>query len=122
VPSIQSFEWSKYAVFVCLMAPAVRTRLETYKSLQDWHTASITAALLHEMARIAATRGIDFEDTVFFSPRALSQLSRDGAVARLRGLGEQFASRAPAHNVSTLQDMEQDKTRLEVEETLDYAV
>lgn len=121
-PSIQSFEWSKYAVFVCLMAPAVLTRLETYKFLQDWHTASITAALLHEMARIAATRGIDFEDTAFFPTQTLSQLSLDGAVTRLRDLGDQFASRAPAHKVSTLQDMEQGKTRLEVEETLGYAV
>lgn len=121
-PSIQSFEWSKYAVFVCLMAPAVLTRLETYKFLQDRHTASITASLLYEMAGIAATRGIDFADTAFFPTQTLSQLSLDGAVARLRDLGEQFASRAPAHKVSTLQDMEQGKTRLEVEETLGYAV
>jgi ketopantoate reductase len=104
------------------MAPAVLTRLETYKFLQDRHTASITASLLHEMARIAATRGIDFEDTAFFPTQTLSQLSLDGAVARLCDLGDQFASRAPAHKVSTLQDMEQGKTRLEVEETLGYAV
>ena len=28
-PSIQSLEWSKYVTFLCLMAPAVLTRLET---------------------------------------------------------------------------------------------
>ena len=78
--------------------------------------------LVYEMARIAAARGIDFEDTAFFPTRTLSHLSLDGAVARLRDLGDQFASRAPTHKVSTLQDMEQGKTRLEVEETLGYAV
>src|SRR5262245_22111523 len=29
-PHIQSFEWSKYVAWVCLMAPAVLTRLEGY--------------------------------------------------------------------------------------------
>src|SRR5215471_8217051 len=49
-PHIQSVEWSKYVFWVCLMAPAVLTRFENYKVLQEAHTASITAAILHEMA------------------------------------------------------------------------
>src|SRR5215831_18570166 len=57
-PSIQTFEWSKYVAFVCLMAPAVLTRLETYKFLQEAHTASMIASLLHEMTQIARTKGI----------------------------------------------------------------
>src|SRR5262249_54974734 len=38
---IQSFEWSKYVAWVCLMIPAVLTRLESYKILQDPQMASI---------------------------------------------------------------------------------
>src|SRR5215831_17472179 len=48
-PSIQSLEWAKYLAFVSWMAPAVLTRLETYKFLQEAQTASIVAAILHEM-------------------------------------------------------------------------
>jgi ketopantoate reductase len=36
-------------------------------------------------------------------------------------MGDQLASQAPLHKISTLQDVEQGK-RLEVEETLGYAV
>src|SRR5262249_34348777 len=42
-PSIQVLEWSKYVAFVSWMAPAVLTRLETYKFLQEAQTASIVA-------------------------------------------------------------------------------
>jgi ketopantoate reductase len=57
-PHIQSFEWSKYVAWVCLMAPAVLTRLESYKILQDPQMASITAAICHEMAQLATNRGL----------------------------------------------------------------
>jgi 2-dehydropantoate 2-reductase len=120
-PSIQSLEWSKYIAFVCLMAPAVLTRLETYKVLQADATASIMASVVHEMARIAKAREIVLEDISLFPTKTLSQLSFEETVAELRRQGDQFASQAPAHKVSTLQDLEQGK-RLEVEETLGYAV
>jgi len=120
-PSIQSLEWSKYIAFVCLMAPAVLTRLETYKVLQADTTASIMASVVHEMARIAKAREMVLEDISLFPTKTLSQLSFEETVAQLRRQGDQFASQAPAHKVSTLQDLEQGK-RLEVEETLGYAV
>src|SRR5262249_6754246 len=50
-PSIQVLEWSKYVGWVCNMAMAVLTRLESYKILQDAQIASILAAMLHEMAQ-----------------------------------------------------------------------
>lgn len=121
-PAIRSLEWSKYAAFVCLMAPAVLTRLETYKFLQDAHTAAITASLLYEMVAIATALNIELEDTSFIAVKSLSQLPLDDAIAQIRQRGKQFASEAPAHKVSTLQDLEQGKKRLEVEETLGYAV
>ncbi len=121
-PSIQSLEWSKYVMFIYLMAPAVLTRLETYKFLQDKHTASVVASLLHEMAQIATAREITLEDIAIYPTKSLSQRSHKDTVAHLRQLGDQLASQAPHHKVSTLQDLEQGKKRLEVEETLGYAV
>jgi 2-dehydropantoate 2-reductase len=120
-PSIQSFEWAKYLAFVSWMAPAVLTRLETYKFLQEAQTASIAAAILHEMAQIATARAIVLEDITFFPTKTLSQLAFDDLVMHLQHMGDQLASQAPLHKISTLQDVEQGK-HLEVEETLGYAV
>jgi 2-dehydropantoate 2-reductase len=120
-PVIQSFEWSKYVVFTCLMVPAVLSRLATYQFLQDEQTASITASVLHEMAHIARGLGIPLEDMELFPTKHLSGLAHEDTMTALRQIGGQFASRAPTHKVSTLQDAEQGK-RLEVEETLGYAV
>ena len=120
-PSIQSLEWSKYVILVSGMALAVLTRLETYRFLQDPQTASVMASILHEMAHIATTQGIALEDTGFFQVKTLSQLSLADTVAHLRHQGEQWALQAPTHKLSALQDLERGK-RLEVEETLGYAV
>ncbi len=120
-PSIQSVEWSKYVMFVCLMAPSVLTRLVTYKFMQDEHTASITASLLHEMAQIAMTMDIPLEDMGSFPINKFSRLSVEDIVVHLRQVGDEWASQAPTHKVSTLQDLEQGK-RLEIEATLGYAV
>jgi 2-dehydropantoate 2-reductase len=112
-PSIQALEWSKYVTFVCLMAPAVLTRLETYKFLHEAHTASIVAALVREMAQLTTTQGITLEDMAFFPIKTLSQLALDDMVTHVRQLGAQWASLRPTNKVSTLQDVERGK-RLEV--------
>jgi len=120
-PHIQSFEWSKYVAWVCLMAPAVLTRLESYKILQDPQMASITAAILHEMAQLATRRGLTLHDLALFPTKTLSQLAFDDTVTHIRQIGDRWASLIPTAKVSTLHDLEQGK-RLEVEETLGYAV
>ena len=120
-PSMQSIEWSKYVAWICCMAPAVLTRAETYKFLQEAHTASIVAAMVREMTQLATTRGIALEDMAFFPIKTLSQLALDDMVTHVQHIGDQFASLAPTQKMSTLQDVEQGK-RLEVEETLGYAV
>ena len=120
-PSIQSFEWAKYLAFLSWMAPAVLTRLETYKFLQEAQTASIVAAILHEMTQIATRRAIVLEDITFFPTKTFSQLAFHDLVTHLQQMGDELASQAPLHKISTLQDVEQGK-RLEVEETLGYAV
>jgi 2-dehydropantoate 2-reductase len=120
-PSIQVFEWSKYVGWVCSMAMAVLTRLESYKMLQDPQIASVFAAMLHDMAQLAARRGIALEDMTFFPTKTVSQLAVDDIVIHLRQRGDQLASRASTLKISALQDLERGK-RLEVEETLGYAV
>jgi 2-dehydropantoate 2-reductase len=120
-PHIQSFEWSKYVAWVCLMAPAVLTRLESYKILQDSQMASITAAILHEMAQLATIRGLALHDIALFPTKTLSQLAFDDTVTHIRQIGDRWASLIPTAKVSTLHDLEQGK-HLEVEETLGYAV
>jgi 2-dehydropantoate 2-reductase len=119
--SIQSVEWSKYVMLVGGMALAVLTRLETYKFMQDPHTASVSAFLLHEMVQIARARGIILEDIPIFAAKTLSQLSLDDTLVHMRQQGDWFAAQAPTHKVSILQDLEQGK-QLEVEEILGYAV
>jgi 2-dehydropantoate 2-reductase len=120
-PAMQSIEWSKYVSWICCMAPAVLTRAETYKFLQEAHTASIVAAIVREMTQLATAQGIVLEDMAFFPIKTLSQRSLADMVTHVRHLGDQFASLAPTQKMSTLQDVERGK-RLEVEETLGYAV
>jgi 2-dehydropantoate 2-reductase len=120
-PSIQVFEWSKYVAWVCSMATAVLTRLESYKMLQDAQTASMLAAMLHEMTRLATTRGMTLADMAFFPTKTLSELSVDDMVTHLRHIGDRWAALMPHNKISALQDVERGK-RLEVEETLGYAV
>jgi len=120
-PSIQVLEWSKYVGWVCGMATAVLTRLASAPMLQDPQIASVLAAMLHEMAQLAARRGIALEDMTFFPTKTLSELSLDDTVTHVRQIGDRWASLLPTHKVSTLQDVERGK-RLEVEETLGYAV
>src|SRR5215813_14932124 len=51
--SIQVLEWSKYVAWICSMAPAVLSRLEQYKLLQDAQIASVMAAVIREMTQLA---------------------------------------------------------------------
>ena len=77
--------------------------------------------MLHEMTQLATTRGMTLADMAFFPTKTLSELSVDDMVTQLRQRGDQLASRVPTLKISALQDVERGK-RLEVEETLGYAV
>jgi 2-dehydropantoate 2-reductase len=120
-PHIQSVEWSKYVLFVGLMAVAALTRLETYKFLKDPDLALVRVRLEREVAQIATALGIPLVDYGGIQAKTLTSLPIEEAVERVRHSGEQFEARgATAHKVSTLQDLERGR-RLEVEETLGYA-
>jgi 2-dehydropantoate 2-reductase len=118
---IQTVEWSKYALFVSMMAPAALTRLETYKVYSDPDIARLVAQLIHEMARLAAQRNIPLDNRGLLPISTLSKMALDDAIAHIRQVGEALVTRAPTHKVSALQDLERGR-RLEVEETLGYAV
>jgi 2-dehydropantoate 2-reductase len=120
-PSIRSVEWSKYAFFMSWMAPALLTRLETYKFLSHRDTAVIVAQLMRETGLLASQLGIALEDRGPLPVKTLCSVSLAEAAAIIRRSGEAMATQAPAHKISTLQDLECGR-RLEVEETLGYAV
>jgi len=121
VPQIQAVEWSKYALFMSWMAPAVLTRLESHKFQTHPDTAVVVAQLMRETGLLAATLGIPLEDREPLPIKTLCSVPLSEAVTRIRHFGTMMEARAPAHKVSTLQDLEQGR-RLEVEETLGYAV
>lgn len=121
-PAIRTVEWSKYVVFVSLTAAAVLTRLDTITMLKNPSIARVVAGLQQEMAQLARKLDIPLEDYGWLRARTVSSLSMDEAVASIQQSGEQLeAMGAAGHKVSTLQDLERGR-RLEVDETLGYAV
>lgn len=121
VPKIQSIEWSKFTGWVGMMAPAVLTRVETYKFLSHVQTATICARMMREVAALANALGIPLEDTPPLLVKTIAAGSEQRAVETLLQLGALMKKNAPAHRVSTLQDLISGK-RLEVEETLGYVM
>ena len=121
VSQIQTVEWSKYALFLSWMAPAVLTRLEscTFHSHPD--TAVVVAQLVRETGRLAARLGIALDDREPLPVKTLCRVSLAEAVATIRRFGAVREAQAPAHKHAALQDLERGRP-LEVEETLGYAI
>jgi 2-dehydropantoate 2-reductase len=120
-PHIRTVEWSKYALFVGGMALASLTRLPSAKFLTDPDGAMLMARLMRELGLVATRLGIPLEDAGPVPIRTLCSGTLPEAVEHVHRFGALLAERAPAHRVSTLQDLERGR-RLEVEETLGYAV
>jgi ketopantoate reductase len=85
------------------------------------HEMANLAALLHEMAQLATRRGLALYEIALFPTKTLSEFAFNDTVTHIRRIGDRWASLLPTAKVSTLHDLEQGK-RLEVEETLGYAV
>ena len=121
-PQIQSVEWSKYVVFMSVMPVAVLTRFEIYKMLKDNDIAHVITMLARETAQLPAKLGIPLDDYGAVFAKSLSSGPIEESVARINQFGEMMeAQGATAGRVSTLQDLERGR-RLEVEETLGYAL
>ena len=121
-PQIQTVEWSKYVVFLSMMAPAVLTRLETYKMLKDPDLAHLLVVLARETAQLPAKLGIPLEDRGMIRAKTFSSVPIEEGVAILHHIGKTMEDQgATAHKISTLQDLERGR-RLEIEEILGFAV
>jgi 2-dehydropantoate 2-reductase len=119
-PHIQTVEWTKYVLFVGAMALASLTRLTTAKFMSDPDGALLMARLMREVGNVATRLGIPLEDAGPLPIKMICSGSLPEAIDRLRRFGVVMSERAPAHKVSTLQDLERGRP-LEVEETLGYA-
>ncbi len=118
---IESVEWSKFVGWTALLALSVTTRTTTARFLAEPHCAALAAAMIREMAAIAAAEGIAIRDQ---SPLPVASIASGDARAardRVTSIGEKWLVEAPTHRMSALQDLDRGR-RLEVEETLGYAV
>ena len=120
-PHVQSVEWSKYLLFVGGMALASLTRLPTAKFLSDPDGALLMARVVRELGDVAARLRIPLDDAGPLPIKAVCSGTLAEAIEHVQRFGARLAERAPAHKISTLQDLERGR-RLEVEETLGYAV
>jgi len=120
-PHIQTEEWSKYVSIASGSAVAGLTRLTTAQFLADPDGSVLVARIVRELGHIAARLGIPLEDRGLLPIQTLCSGFLAEAVASVRQCGAVMAARAPALKNSLLQDLERGR-RLEVEETLGYAV
>jgi 2-dehydropantoate 2-reductase len=118
---IQTIEWSKFVAWIGHMAVSVLTRLETSKFRSDPDTALICTRLMRETAGLAAQRGIALANMSALPVHTITSGPEVEGVEQLRERGARVQARASMQRMSSLQDLERGR-RLEVEETLGYAV
>ena len=118
---IRTQEWSKFVAWVGMVAVAVTTRVNTWKSLSDAGAARVLVRLLREMATLAAACDVEITDDSFLPVATLCRCSEEDAVNRVMRLGIEYRTNAPEHRLSTLQDLDAGRA-LEIEETLGFAV
>lgn len=119
--NILSLEWSKYAGWVALMTLAVLTRRETGNFLVDPDTALLAARSTREMGRLAERLRIPLIDVSPVPVQSIVAGSESAAVEIVQALGRTFIKQAPAHRMSSLQDVLRGRP-LELEETVGYAL
>lgn len=118
--NIQTIEWSKYVGWVAFMALAVITRAKTIDYLRNPNHAQLASRLIKEMAIIANRKEIILVDQSPMPVKTIAQGSAAAAVKAILDVGEEFASSAPDHRMSSLQDLQRGAT-LEFADTLGYA-
>jgi len=121
VDHIQSLEWSKFAAWAGLMVVSVMTRSVTGRALSDPDLALVLVRLVREVGRLAEACGVALSDQSMLPAATLCRGPEAAAAALVQSLGAQLQERAPAHRMSTLQDLEAGRP-LEIEETLGFAV
>jgi 2-dehydropantoate 2-reductase len=121
VADIRRQEWSKFVAWVGMVAVAVATRVNTWKSLSDPGAATVLVRLLREMATLAVACGVEITDDSFLPVASLCRGSEEEAVGVVTRIGTEYRANAPEHRLSTLQDLDAGRA-LEIEETLGFAV
>lgn len=118
---IRSVEWTKYAGFLPLFAPALLTRQYTWRNLSDPDTAIAIARLIRETCALAAASGVRILDQKGLPLNTIAAAPPEEGARLVRSFGAVFGQRAPLHRVSALQDLLRGG-RLEVDAILGYAV
>jgi 2-dehydropantoate 2-reductase len=121
VADIVSLEWSKFATWVGLMALSVTTRATTWRYLTDPGAALVLARLVREIGQLMRALEIALTDQSVLPVATICKGTEDDAAAAIMKVGREFELKAPAHRMSSLQDLEAGRT-LEVHETLGYAL
>jgi 2-dehydropantoate 2-reductase len=117
---IVTLEWSKFCVWVGLMALSVTTRAETWKYLADREAALLLVRLVREMGALAGALGIALSDHAVLPAASLCSLPESAAVEVILKAGADYRLNAPQHRMSSLQDLQAGRP-LEVHETLGFA-
>lgn len=120
-PQIRTIEWSKFAIWAGAMTLAVLMRLETAKILSDSDSTLVGSRVIRETASLAETLGVPLKDLPPWRVKTMASVSEQEAAEAIREVGTWYVSNSPSHRLSSLQDLERGQ-RLEVEETLGYAV
>jgi len=119
--NIMAVEWSKFVGWTALLTLSVTTRFTTAQFMSDPHCALLAAIMMREMAALATACGAVLID---LSPLPVASIvagpPEEGRDIVMQ-IGNEWLLDAPAHRMSSLQDLERGK-RLEVEETLGFAV
>ena len=118
---IQTIEWSKFVGWAAIFVLAVTTRAATGKFLAEANCARLAATMIREMGAIASASNIEIIDQSPVPVASIVNGSLDDGQQILMDMGRQWTEAAPGHRLSALQDLERRK-RLEVEETLGFAV
>lgn len=121
VADIDAREWSKFAAWAGLMVVSVTARAPTAALLSDPGTALVVVRIVREVGHIASACGHALSDRSTLPVATLCRLSEAEAVVEVLAQGARLRERAPAHRMSSLQDLEAGRP-IEVEETLGYAL
>lgn len=119
--AITTVIWSKYVGWVALMMLAVLTRRRTAAWLADPDSALVAARITREMATLAAARGIPLRDQSPLPVAGIAAATEADALRLVQEVGASFEAQAPAHRMSSLQDLLRGRP-LEVEETVGHAL
>ena len=117
---IVTLEWSKFCAWVGLMALSVTTRALTWRFLCDPDAALLLVRLMRETGALAARRGVALSDQAVLPSATLCHIDEQAAVQLIMRIGADYRRSAPAHRMSSLQDVEAGRA-LEVNETLGHA-